>query len=195
MMNDEVNNQDSEPAASQAPAEHKDAAAPAAAPPSAAAPASPAPPAPKKAEAEPEEVGPPPPPPRLREYYHRTVSPKLMKQFGFTNPHQVPRLAKIVLNVGVGEAPKTPKLMDTVVDELGAITGQRPVVTRAKKSIANFNLRQGMAIGAAVTLRGAKMWEFLDRFINVTVPRFRDFRGLNTKSFDGRGSRSEEHTS
>src|SRR5574341_160666 len=147
MMNDEVNNQDSEPAASQAPAEHKDAAAPAAAPPSAAAPASPAPPAPKKAqgakqakgdkkgkgdkapkqaEAEPEEVGPPPPPPRLREYYHRTVSPKLMKQFGFTNPHQVPRLAKIVLNVGVGEAPKTPKLMDTVVDELGAITGQRP---------------------------------------------------------------------
>src|SRR3990172_1109950 len=139
-------------------------------------------------EAEPEVAGPPPPPPRLREYYHRTVGPRLMKQFGFTNPHQVPRLAKIVLNVGVGEAPKAPKLMDAVVDELGAITGQRPVVTRAKKSIANFNLRQGMAIGAAVTLRGARMWEFLDRFINVTVPRFRDFRGLSTRSFDGRGS-------
>ncbi len=144
--------------------------------------------APKQAEAEPEEAGPPPPPPRLREYYHRAVGPKLMTQFGFTNPHQVPKLAKIVLNVGVGEAPKTPKLMDAVVDELGAITGQRPVVTRAKKSIANFNLRQGMPIGAAVTLRGARMWEFLDRFINVTVPRFRDFRGLSTKSFDGRGS-------
>ncbi|MBI2404004.1 MAG: 50S ribosomal protein L5 [Gemmatimonadetes bacterium] len=142
----------------------------------------------KQAEAEPEEAGPPPPPPRLREYYHRTVGPKLMKQFGLTNPHQVPRLAKIVLNVGVGEAPKTPKLMDAVVDELAVITGQRPVVTRAKKSIANFNLRQGMAIGAAVTLRGARMWEFLDRFINVTVPRFRDFRGLSTRSFDGRGS-------
>ena len=139
-------------------------------------------------EAEPEVAGPPPPPPRLREYYHRTVGPRLMKQFGFTNPHQVPRLAKIVLNVGVGEAPKAPKLMDAVVDELGAITGQRPVVTRAKKSIANFNLRQGMAIGAAVTLRGARMWEFLDRFIGVTGPRFRDFRGLSTRSFDGRGS-------
>lgn len=145
-------------------------------------------PKPAAAEAEPEAAGPPPPPPRLREYYHRTVEPRLMKQFGFTNPHQVPRLAKIVLNVGVGQAPKTPKLLDTVVDELGAITGQRPVVTRAKKSIANFNLREGMAIGAAVTLRGPRMWEFLDRFINVTVPRFRDFRGLSTRAFDGRGS-------
>jgi large subunit ribosomal protein L5 len=144
--------------------------------------------APKQAEVEPEPAGPPPPPPRLREHYHRTVGPKLMKQFGFTNPHQVPRLAKIVLNVGVGQAPKTPKLMDAVVDELGTITGQRPVVTRAKKSIANFNLRQGMPIGAAVTLRGPIMWEFLDRFISVTVPRFRDFRGLSTRSFDGRGS-------
>ena len=146
--------------------------------------------APKQAaaEAEPEAAGPPAPPPRLREHYRRTVGPKLMQQFGFTNPHQVPRLAKIVLNVGVGQAPKTPKLLEAVVDELGTITGQRPVVTRAKKSIANFNLRQGMAIGAAVTLRGARMWEFLDRFINVTVPRFRDFRGLSTHAFDGRGS-------
>lgn len=143
---------------------------------------------PAAAEAEPEPAGPPPPPPRLREFYHRTVGPKLMQQFGFKNPHQIPRLAKIVVNVGVGQAPKTPKLMDTVVEELSAITGQRPVVTRAKKSIANFNLRQGMAIGAAVTLRGARMWEFLDRFISVTIPRIRDFRGLPTRSFDGRGS-------
>jgi len=145
-------------------------------------------PKPVAAEAEPEAPGPPPPPPRLREVYHRTVGPKLMQQFGFTNPHQVPRLTKIVVNVGVGQAPKTPKLMDTVVAELAAITGQHPVVTRAKKSIANFNLRQGMAIGAAVTLRGARMWEFLDRFISVTIPRIRDFRGLPTRSFDGRGS-------
>jgi len=177
-------------------AEQKNATAPAASP----APAAPRKPEPKKgkgqdrapkakaAEPEPEEVGPPPPPPRLREYYHRAVGPKLMKQFGFANPHQVPRLVKIVLNVGLGQAPKTPKLMDAVVEELAAITGQRPVVTRAKKSIANFNLRQGMAIGAAVTLRGPRMWEFLDRFINVTVPRLRDFRGLSTRSFDGRGS-------
>jgi large subunit ribosomal protein L5 len=113
-----------------------------------------------------------------------------MQEFGLTNPHQVPRLLKIVVNVGVGQAPKTPKLLDTIVEELGAITGQRPVVTRAKKAIANFSLRQGMAIGAAVTLRGARMWEFLDRFINVVVPRIRDFRGLPTRSFDGRGSYS-----
>jgi large subunit ribosomal protein L5 len=145
-------------------------------------------PKPAAAEAEPEAPGPPPPPPRLRDVYHRTVAPKLMQQFAFTNPHQVPRLSKIVVNVGVGQAPKTPKLLDAVVSELAAITGQRPVVTRAKKSIANFNLRQGMPIGAAVTLRGAKMWEFLDRFISVAIPRIRDFRGLPTGSFDGRGS-------
>ncbi|MBI3983035.1 MAG: 50S ribosomal protein L5 [Gemmatimonadetes bacterium] len=136
------------------------------------------------------ETGPdiPGPPPRLREHYERVVRPRLMQEFGFTNPHQLPRLVKIVVNVGVGQAPKTPKLLDAVVAELGAITGQRPVVTRAKKSIANFSLRQGMAIGAAVTLRGARMWEFLDRFINVAVPRIRDFRGLPSRSFDGRGS-------
>jgi large subunit ribosomal protein L5 len=115
---------------------------------------------------------------------------KLMQEFGFTNPHQVPRLVKIVLNVGVGQAPKTPKLLDAVVDELGAITGQKPVVTRAKKAIANFSLRQGMPIGASVTLRAARMWEFLDRFITITVPRIRDFRGLSTGSFDGRGNYS-----
>ncbi|HEX9580692.1 MAG TPA: 50S ribosomal protein L5 [Gemmatimonadales bacterium] len=132
----------------------------------------------------------PGPPPRLRLHYERTVRARLMQEFGLTNPHQVPRLVKVVLNVGVGEAPKTPKLLDAIVEELGAITGQRPVVTRAKKAIANFSLRQGMAIGAAVTLRGARMWEFLDRFINVVVPRVRDFRGLPPQSFDGRGSYS-----
>ena len=132
----------------------------------------------------------PGPPPRLLLHYQGTVRSKLMQEFGFSNQHQVPRLVKIVVNVGVGEAPKTPKLLDAVVAELGAITGQRPVVTRAKKSIANFNLRQGMAIGAAVTLRSARMWEFLDRFINVVVPRIRDFRGLPPQSFDGRGSYS-----
>ena len=140
------------------------------------------------AAAEPEEAGPPAPPPRLRTHYNQRVRQKLMQAFGFANPHQVPRLTKVVVNVGVGQAPKTPKLMDAVVSELAAITGQHPVTTRAKKAIANFNLRQGMAIGAAVTLRGARMWEFVDRFINVAVPRIRDFRGLPTRSFDGRGN-------
>jgi large subunit ribosomal protein L5 len=133
---------------------------------------------------------PPAPPPRLLGHYARAVRPKLMQQFGLTNPHEVPRLTKIVLNVGEGEAAKNAKLLDAIVAELGQITGQRPVITRAKKSIANFGLRQGMAIGAAVTLRGARMWEFLDRFINVAIPRVRDFRGLPSKSFDGRGSYS-----
>jgi large subunit ribosomal protein L5 len=132
----------------------------------------------------------PAPRPRLQVHYLQTVRSKLAQQFGFTNPHQVPRLAKIVLNVGEGEAAKNAKLLDAVVAELGQITGQRPVVTRAKKSIANFGLRQGMAIGAAVTLRGARMWEFLDRFINVSITRVRDFRGLPSRSFDGRGSYS-----
>jgi large subunit ribosomal protein L5 len=143
---------------------------------------------PAAAAAEPEVAGPPAPPPRLRLYYEQRVRQKLMQAFGFANPHQVPRLAKVVVNVGVGQAPKTPKLMDTVIAELASITGQHPVTTRAKKAIANFNLRQGMAIGAAVTLRGARMWEFVDRFINVAVPRIRDFRGLPTRSFDGHGN-------
>ncbi|HXV86447.1 MAG TPA: 50S ribosomal protein L5 [Gemmatimonadales bacterium] len=143
-----------------------------------------------KAAAAPPEPEVPGPPPRLRLHYEQTVRTKLMREFGLANPHQVPRLLKIVVNVGVGQAPKTPKLLDAIVEELAAITGQRPVVTRAKKAIANFSLRQGMAIGAAVTLRGARMWEFLDRFINVVVPRVRDFRGLPTRSFDGRGSYS-----
>lgn len=136
------------------------------------------------------EQGPPAPPPRMQEYYANTVRPKLMKDFGFANVHQAPKLVKIVLNVGLGEAPKAPKLLDTTMDELAAIAGQRPVVTRAKKAISNFSLRAGMPIGTSVTLRGAKMWEFLDRFIAVAVPRIRDFRGFTTKSFDGRGNYS-----
>ncbi len=141
----------------------------------------------KKAKQEPREEA-PAPSPRLREHYVNTVRSKLMQEFGLTNVHAAPRLEKIVLNVGLGEAPKNPKLLDTVVEELAMITGQRPVVTRAKKAISNFALRAGMPIGAAVTLRGTRMWEFLDRFISVAVPRIRDFRGFPTRSFDGRGS-------
>jgi large subunit ribosomal protein L5 len=132
----------------------------------------------------------PAPPPRLRDYYRASVRPKLMSQFNFKNPHQVPVLEKIVVNVGLGEAIKQPKLLDSVVEELALVTGQRPVRRKAKKSISNYGLRQGQEIGAAVTLRGARMWEFLDRFINTAVPRIRDFRGLGTRSFDGRGNYS-----
>ena len=135
-------------------------------------------------------VGTPAPPPRLHGYYHKTVRERLAKQFDLKNPHQIPGLEKIVLNVGLGEAIKQPKLLDKVVEELGVITGQRPVRKKAKKSIANFGLREGQEIGASVTLRGARMWEFLDRFISTAVPRIRDFRGLSTRSFDGRGNYS-----
>src|SRR5690349_10438049 len=133
-------------------------------------------------------AGLPVPAPRLKGFYQETVRPRLTQQFGFKNPHEVPQLEKIVLNVGVGEAIKQPKALDSVVDELARITGQQPVRKKAKKSIANFGLRQGQEIGAAVTLRGARMWEFLDRFITVAIPRVRDFRGLGTRSFDGRGN-------
>jgi large subunit ribosomal protein L5 len=143
----------------------------------------------KKADSEQKSAA-PPPPPRLRQYYKERVRPKLMQEFGFDNTHQLPQLTKIVLNVGLGDAPKTPKILDAVVEELGLITGQRPVVTKARKAISNFSLRAGMPIGVRVTLRGAHMWEFLDRFINVAVPRVRDFRGFPTRSFDGRGSYS-----
>ena len=125
---------------------------------------------------------------RLQTHYEGRVRTELAKQFGFTNPHQVPRIVKVVLNVGFGEGGKQSKAMDAIVAELGQITGQKPNVTKAKKAIANFNLRQGMPVGAAVTLRGSRMYEFLDRFINIAVPRIRDFRGLPTKSFDGRGN-------
>ena len=132
----------------------------------------------------------PVPVPRLREYYRATVRARLTQQFGLTNVHQVPGLEKIVINVGMGEAIKTPKVLDAVVEELALVTGQRPVRRKAKKSIANYGLRQGQEIGASVTLRGNRMWEFLDRFINAAVPRVRDFRGLGTRSFDGRGNYS-----
>jgi large subunit ribosomal protein L5 len=126
--------------------------------------------------------------PRLQVHYEEQVRPKLMEEFGFDNAMRVPRVEKVVLNVGLGEAPKNPKLLDAVVAEMTAIAGQKPVVTRARKAISNFGLRQGMPIGAMVTLRGARMYEFLDRLINVALPRVRDFRGVPTRSFDGRGN-------
>lgn len=145
---------------------------------------------PAKGKAAPESGPPAEPAPRARllDHYEQRVRPKLQQQFGYANPHQIPRLTKIVVNVGMGDAPKAPKALEAAVAELGAVTGQRPVVTRAKRAIANFNLRQGMAIGCAVTLRGQRMFEFLDRFITIAVPRMRDFRGLPTRSFDGRGN-------
>ena len=126
--------------------------------------------------------------PRLQRYYEERVRPKLMQDFGFDNPFRVPRVEKVVLNVGFGEAPKNPKLLDSIVEELTLISGQKPVTTKARKAISNFGIRQGMPIGAMVTLRGPRMYEFLDRFINTAVPRIRDFRGLPTKGFDGRGN-------
>ncbi len=126
--------------------------------------------------------------PRLKERYREVVVPALMKEFGYKNPMAVPRLEKITINMGLGEAIQNPKALDRAVEELSLITGQRPVITRAKKSIAAFKLRKGMAIGAMVTLRGDRMWEFLDRLIHIALPRVRDFRGLSPKSFDGRGN-------
>ena len=126
--------------------------------------------------------------PRLKTHYTTTVQPKLREEFGFTNPHQVPKLVKIVLNVGMGEAASDQKLLESVLEELGIISGQKANVNRAKKSIANFKLREGMPVGASVTLRGDRMWFFLDRLVSTAVPRIRDFRGLPSKSFDGRGN-------
>jgi len=127
-------------------------------------------------------------PPRLRVRYSKEVVPALMKHFNYTNVMAVPKLEKIVINMGLGEAVANAKILDVAVDELGRIAGQRPVITRAKKSIANFKLRQHMPIGAAVTLRGERMFEFLDRLVSIVLPRVRDFRGVSTKSFDGRGN-------
>ena len=141
-----------------------------------------------EAEAAPAEPVEPAPRARLMDFYEQQVRGKLQQQFGLKNPHQIPRLKKIVLNVGMGDASKNPKGLEAAVAELAAITGQHPVTTRAKKAIANFNLREGQAIGCAVTLRGGRMYEFLDRFISIAVPRMRDFRGLPSKSFDGRGN-------
>ena len=126
--------------------------------------------------------------PRLQEHYEATLRPALMQEFGYTNALQAPRLDKIVVNMGVGEAVQDSKKVEAAASELSAITGQRPVITRAKRSIATFKLRQGMPIGCKVTLRRDRMYEFLDRLINVALPRVRDFRGISGKSFDGRGN-------
>ena len=126
--------------------------------------------------------------PRLLRHYREYARPKLAEQFQWRNPNQIPRIEKAVLNVGVGEASKNAKLLTAVVDELGVITGQKAVVTRARRSVSNFQLREGMPIGASVTLRKSRMYEFLDRLVSVAIPRVRDFRGLRTRSFDGRGN-------
>ena len=125
---------------------------------------------------------------RLREKFHKDIAPALQKELDLKNPMAVPRLHKIVVNMGVGEATQNAKILDPAVVELGQITGQKPVVTKAKKSIAAFKVREAMPIGAMVTLRGDRAYEFLDRLINVVLPRVRDFRGVSTKSFDGRGN-------
>jgi len=127
---------------------------------------------------------------RLRERYRKEVVPALMRDLGYTNSLAVPRLERVVLNMGLGEATQNPKIIDSAVEELTAITGQKPVVTKAKKAISNFKLREGMPIGAMVTLRGERMYEFLDRLVNVGLPRVRDFKGVPDRSFDGRGNYS-----
>jgi len=125
---------------------------------------------------------------RLKEHYTKEVRKRIQDEFKITNPMAVPKIEKVVLNMGVGEAIQNAKILDAAVDELSTITGQKPVVTKAKKSIASFKLREGQSIGTMVTLRGEKMYEFLDRLINIALPRVRDFRGVPTKSFDGRGN-------
>jgi len=125
---------------------------------------------------------------RLKQHYKTSVVPALVKEFGYKNVMAVPKIQKVSVNIGLGEATQNAKLMDGAVNELGQIAGQKPVVTKAKKSIAAFKLREGMAIGAMVTLRGDRMYEFLDRLMNVALPRVRDFRGVSSKSFDGRGN-------
>ena len=125
---------------------------------------------------------------RLKEKYTKEVVPALMEKFGYKNIMQVPKLEKIVLNMGVGEAVGNPKVLDSAVSDLTLIAGQKPILTRAKKSLAAFKLREGMPIGAKVTLRGERMYQFLDKFMNVALPRVRDFRGISARSFDGRGN-------
>lgn len=129
-------------------------------------------------------------PARLRETYQKKILPELMKARGYPNVFQVPRLEKIVINLGLGEAIQNPKILESAQAELAAITGQRPVITKARKAIANFKLRKGLPIGCMVTLRGQRMYEFLDRLVNVALPRVRDFKGLPDKAFDGRGNYS-----
>jgi large subunit ribosomal protein L5 len=126
--------------------------------------------------------------PRLLDRYRKDVRGRLSKEFGYSNVHQVPTVKKIVLNIGLGEATQNAKLLERAAEELAAVAGQKPLIRKARKSVANFKLRQGQAIGAMVTLRGARMWEFLDRLTNVALPRVRDFRGVSPKAFDGRGN-------
>jgi large subunit ribosomal protein L5 len=130
------------------------------------------------------------PPPRLRDRYESEVVELLTRRFGYRNPMQVPRLEKVTLNMGVGEAKQTASVLEAATEQLAVIAGQRPNVRRARKSIASFKVRAGMPVGVAVTLRGARMWEFIDRLISVAIPRIRDFRGLNPRAFDGRGNYS-----
>ncbi|MBK6796049.1 MAG: 50S ribosomal protein L5 [Acidobacteria bacterium] len=125
---------------------------------------------------------------RLKEKYIKEIAPALAKEFGYTNPMSIPRLEKIVINMGLGEAIQNNKVIDAAVNDLTTVAGQKPVVTKAKKSIAAFKLREGMSIGTMVTLRGDRMYEFLDRFVSIALPRVRDFRGVSPKAFDGRGN-------
>ncbi|MDR2373933.1 MAG: 50S ribosomal protein L5 [Bifidobacteriaceae bacterium] len=145
-------------------------------------------PAKTKAAVAPDAAGSAPAPPRLKVRYREQIVPALRQEFGFGNVHQVPRLTKIVVNMGVGEAARDAKLIDGAVADLALITGQKPTVTRARKSIAQFKLREGMPIGAHVTLRGDRMWEFLDRLLTIALPRIRDFRGLSDRQFDSHGN-------
>jgi large subunit ribosomal protein L5 len=126
--------------------------------------------------------------PRLKERFAKEIAPKLKEEFGYSNPHQVPTLTKVVINMGLGEATQNPKLIERATEELSRIAGQKPVIRRAKKSVSNFRLREGQAIGCSVTLRGARMWEFMDRLLSVALPRVRDFGGISRKAFDGRGN-------
>jgi large subunit ribosomal protein L5 len=127
------------------------------------------------------------PTPRLKERFHQQVLPRMQQELGFSNPMQVPRVDKVVVNMGVGDALKDGRMLEAAVDDLTIITGQKPVITKARKSIAGFKLREGQAIGAKVTLRGDRMWEFIDRLVAIAIPRIRDFRGLNPNAFDGHG--------
>jgi len=125
---------------------------------------------------------------RMKKFYQKDIAPKMMEKFGYKSIMEIPKLEKVVVNMGVGDAIQNPKALDAAVQDLATITGQKPIITKAKKSIATFKLREGMAIGTKVTLRGSKMWEFADKLLNVALPRVRDFRGVSSKAFDGRGN-------
>jgi len=126
--------------------------------------------------------------PRLRERYKDSIAPKLQEEFGYKNVNQIPKVEKVVINIGLGEATTNPKLLERATEELALIAGQKPIIRRAKKSVSNFKLREGQAIGCSVTLRGIRQWEFLDRLFSVALPRVRDFSGVSPKAFDGRGN-------